>query len=54
MHQVDLMKDDKGSAKMAKEGDVHVKLTRVDMLMQRDCVIKVIEFIEKEEGVDGC
>ncbi len=40
MHQINFMKDDKRSAEVAKEGDVHFESTKVDILTQRDVSLK--------------
>ncbi len=53
MHQVDLMKDDKRSIEMAKEGDVHVKSTRADMLMQRDVSLKELNLLKRNNELKG-
>jgi hypothetical protein len=48
IHQINLMKDDKRSAEVAKEGDVHVKPTGVDMLTQRDVSLKELNLLKRK------
>jgi hypothetical protein len=48
MCQADLMKDDKKSTKMAKEGDVHVKPIGADMLTQKGVSIKELYLLKKK------
>ncbi len=50
------MKDDKRSTKMTKEGDVHVKPTRANMLTQRDVSLKELNLLKMKSelmGVNG-
>jgi hypothetical protein len=47
MCQVDLMKDDKSSTEVAKEGDVHVEPIGASMLMQKDVSIKELDLLKK-------
>jgi hypothetical protein len=42
------MKDDKRSTKVAKEGDIHVEPTGVDMLMQRDVLLKELNLLKRK------
>jgi hypothetical protein len=56
MHQIDLMKDDKRPTEVTKEGDVHVKPTRADMLTQRDVSLKELNLLKMKSelmGVNG-
>ncbi len=53
MHQVNLMKDDKRSTEMAEEGDVHVELTRADMLTQRDVSFKELNLLKRKNALMG-
>ncbi len=53
MRQVNLTKDDKRSIKMAKEGDVHVKSTRVDMLTQKDVSLKELNLLKMNNELNG-
>jgi hypothetical protein len=53
MYQVNLMKDGKRSAEMAKEGDVHVHSTRVDMLTQRDVSLKELNLLKRKNVLIG-
>jgi uncharacterized protein YjhX (UPF0386 family) len=46
--QVDLVKDDTKSAKVAKGNDVHVKPKKVDMLMQKDVSLKVLNLLKRK------
>ncbi len=51
-----MMKDDKRSIEMTKEGDVHVKPTRVDMLTQRNVSLKELNLLKMKSelmGVNG-
>jgi hypothetical protein len=51
MRQTDLMKDDKRLIEVAKEGDVHVKPTRVDMLTQRDVSLKELNLLKRKSAL---
>jgi hypothetical protein len=53
MYQVNLMKDGKRSAELAKEGDVHVQSTRADMLTQKDVSLKELNLLKKKNVLMG-
>jgi hypothetical protein len=42
------MKDDKRSTKVAKEGDVHVEPTRVNMLTKIDVSLKQLNLLKRK------
>jgi hypothetical protein len=51
-----MMKDDKRSIEMTKEGDVHVKPIRADMFTQRNVSLKELNLLKMKSelmGVNG-
>jgi hypothetical protein len=47
------MKDDKWSAEVAKEGDVHVEPTGADMLTQRNLLLKELNLLKIKNELMG-
>jgi hypothetical protein len=47
------MKDDKRSIKVAKEGDVHVEPTGVDMLTQKNVSLKELNLLKRNNELTG-
>jgi len=51
--QINLMKDDRRLAEITKGSDVHVKLKGVDMLTQRDVLLKELNLLNRKNELAG-
>jgi hypothetical protein len=51
--QIDLIKDDRRSTKVAKGSDVHVEPKGANMLMQRDVSLKELNLLKKKNKLVG-